>query len=158
MNDSESLAHTKWECKVPCGLDSQVPAQGRIWGAPEIPRARLARPRATARGQRRGGPSQSRPRAHVGVDSPEVCREPGGRLHQREECDLHCPDGPWGDGRTSRASSSGPAATTYPRSDGTRPRSGRTSKDKRRRTSASTNSRSSRGNATLRWRAVCQPL
>jgi len=63
-----------------------------------------------------------------------------------------------GGGKTSRASSSGPAATTCPPVGGTRPRFGRTSGSRERKTSVSINWTCVVGRATFRWRSVSQPL
>ena len=152
MDDSESLAHTKWECKVPWGLDSQVSAQGAVRRAPQVPGARVPRPGPATRVYGGGGPPPGGPRAHVDLHSPEVCRGPGDRVCEGQACHSHRPDGPWAAGRISPGSPVGPGATTSRPWAAMRPRFGSTSKSKRRRTSASTNSRSSRGNATFRWR------
>ena len=94
MDDNESLAHAKWECKVPCGLDPQVPAQGPVRGAPQAPRPGAAGVSTAARVCGGGGPSQPRPCTHAAVHPAEICGGAGPRVHQGEERHPHCPDLP----------------------------------------------------------------
>ena len=152
MDETQSLAHTTWECKVPHRLDSQVSPEGVVRPPPATPGER-ATGTGAPRGMRGGGgPSAGGPRARAPVGPAQVRGRAGRRGPQGEERHPHCAERPSGAGRTSPASSFGPAATTSPPLGETKPAFESTSRNKRRRISASTNSRSLRGNATCRWR------
>ena len=157
MDDSESLAHTVWECKyhvvwIPKYRRKALYGELRKYLGPVFRDLAQQRESKVEEG-------------HLQVDHVHmlISIPPKYAVAQvvgfiKGKSAIHIARTYWAAGRTSRARAFGPEDTTSPQLAGMRKRSGSTSRSKKRKTSASTNSISSRGSATFRWRQICQPL
>src|SRR5215813_4134026 len=71
---------------------SEVPAQSAVRAVAELPGRRVPGVGAAEREPDRGRAFTGRSRAHVAVDSAQVCSGAGGGISQRQERDSHCAD------------------------------------------------------------------